>query len=343
MMVQSAADGAELTSVCTLRARGAETTVLEVSLVPGRLGRAEWPTLRARVLGTFGLAWWSRDVPQDTTIDVAPDLQRTRARRATTSDSGIRAGRARGAGAELHQLRDYQAGDPPNRIDWKASARRAELITREFTEDQHLDVVVALDAGRSSRLSAGSLDRLGTFVNVAARFAEHTVAHDDRVGLVVYAERVLALVAPTRGRIGVMRVRSALEAIGSSGAESSPLVAALQIRSLARHRSLVVLLTDLDDVTTGGELTRAVRLLQQKHFVIIAGVSVQEIDAMSSAPAHRWLDPYRSLAAREWQARTRAQLSSLRSTGTPVIASRPAELEAAILNHYSRLRRERRV
>jgi uncharacterized protein (DUF58 family) len=240
-------------------------------------------------------------------------------------------------------LRDYRRGDPPNRIDWKASARRAALVTREFTEDQHLDVVVALDAGRSSRLTAGALDRLGTFANVAARFAEHAVAHDDRVGLVVYAERVLALVPPTRGLAGVMRMRAALEAIGSTGAESSPLAAALQIRSLARHRSLVVLLTDLDDLTTGGELAQAVRLLQGKHLVIVAGVTVPGIDALSTAAARHWLDPYRSLAAREWQARTRAQLASLRSTGTPVVAARPVELEAAILDYYARLRSERRV
>jgi uncharacterized protein (DUF58 family) len=342
MRVASAGD-AEAVPVLTLRARRGETTTREVWLVPIRLGHAEWPTLHVRVLGALGLVWWSRRVPQQTILDVAPDLLRTTSTRATTSESGIRAGRTRGAGAELHQLRSYQQGDPPNRIDWKASARRGELITREFTEDQHLDVVVALDAGRSSRLTAGRLDRLGTFANVAARFAEHAVAHDDRVALVVYAERVLALVPPTRGRAGVIRVRAALESSGASRAESSPLAAALEIRSLARHRSLVVLLTDLDDVTTGGELARAVHLLQSKHLVIVAGVSAPEIDAMATAEARRWLDPYTSLAAREWQARTRAQLASLRKSGTPVIAARPTELEAAILDYYTKLRRERRV
>ena len=343
-LTRSASAGdTEAGAVLTLRARGNETITHEVWLVPIRLGHAEWPTLHARLLGVFGLVWWSRSVPQQTMLDVAPDLLRTPSTRATTADSGFRAGRTRGAGAELHQLRSYQGGDPPNRIDWKASARRSELITRELTEDQHLDVVVALDAGRSSRLTAGRLDRLGMFANVAARFAEHAVANDDRVGLVVYAERVLALVPPTRGRPGVIRVRAALESIGESRAESSPLAAALEIRSLARHRSLVVLLTDLDDVTTGGELARAVHLLQAKHLVIVAGVSAPEIDAMAAAEARRWLDPYTSLAAREWQARTRAQLASLRKSGTPVIAARPAELEAAILDYYTRLRRERRV
>lgn len=326
-----------------LRAPARDSVHESFSMIPKRLGAAAWPALRARILGVFGLVWWSRQIPQQARLEVAPDLLGAAAQRAASAGEGTTAGRARGSGAELHQLRPYQPGDPLHRIDWKASARRAGLVTREFTEDQHLDVVVALDAGRSSRLTAGALDRLGTFANVAARFAEHAIAHDDRVGLVVYAERVLSLVPPTRGQAAVMRVRAALESIAHSNAESSPLAAALRIRSLARQRSLIVLLTDLDDVTTGGELARAVRLLQMKHLVIVAGVAVPEIDELAAARAVDWHDPYRVLAAREWQARTRAQLASLRSAGTPVIAARPPDLEAAILAYYAKLRRDRRV
>ena len=332
---------------CVLRATGRQLVGEPLALMPIRLGASPWPALRARVLGLFGLAWWTRQIPQEATVAVAPDLLGSAALRAANANEGATAGRARGSGAELHQLRQYRPGDPLHRIDWKASARRAGLVTREFTEDQHLDVIVALDAGRSSRLSAGALDRLGTFANVAARFAEHAIAHDDRVGLLVYAARVQSVVSPTRGRAAVTRIRSALEALGndtSTGAtESSPLAAALRIRSLARQRSLVVLLTDLDDVTTGGELARAVRLLQMRHLVIVAGVAVPEIEQLAAAPAQAWPDPYRALAAREWQARSRAQLASLRSAGTPVIAARANDLEAAVLSYYARLRRNRRV
>src|SRR5207244_2832953 len=74
---------------------------------------------------------------------------------------GARPRRVAGAGAELHQLRGYVRGDPLARIDWKATARAGALVTREFSEDQHLDILVAIDAGRFSRVRAGALDRLG--------------------------------------------------------------------------------------------------------------------------------------------------------------------------------------
>src|SRR5262245_63646195 len=84
----------------------------------------------------------------------------------------MRPRRTVGAGSELHQLRSYVPGDALARIDWKATARTRKLITREFSEDQHLDVLVAIDAGRLSRVRAGRLDRFGLYANIAARFAE---------------------------------------------------------------------------------------------------------------------------------------------------------------------------
>ena len=79
---------------------------------------------------------------------VAPDALRSGVRMRAMA-GGARARRIVGAGAELYQLRAYVRGDPSSRIDWKATARTRALVTREYTEDQHLDVLVAIDAGQT--------------------------------------------------------------------------------------------------------------------------------------------------------------------------------------------------
>ena len=86
--------------------------------------------------------------------------------------------------------------------------RRAavQLVTREFNEDQHLDILIALDAGRFSRVRPGRLDRLGLYANIAARFAQIATPNDDRVGLVVFADRPLAVCAPERGLRAIARL-----------------------------------------------------------------------------------------------------------------------------------------
>jgi len=74
------------------------------------------------------------------------------------------------------QLRRYRICDPPRVIDWKATARSGQLVSRDFTQEQSLDVMILVDAGRASALRAGDLDRLGHYANVAARLAQHALA-----------------------------------------------------------------------------------------------------------------------------------------------------------------------
>src|SRR5207248_2791722 len=131
-----------------------------VTLLPVRLGPQPWPTLPARVLGPLRLAWWTRPLDPHSRIVVAPDALRSPVRPRGLA-GGARPRRVGGAGAELHQLRAYAPGDPLARIDWKATARAGALITREFSEDQHLDILIGIDAGRFSRVRVGRLDRFG--------------------------------------------------------------------------------------------------------------------------------------------------------------------------------------
>ena len=313
-----------------------------VTLLPVRLGPQLWPRMPARVLGPLALAWWACALEPAQRAVVAPDALRT-PRRAHGLGGGVRPRRVVGAGAELHQLRAYVRGDPLARIDWKATARTGALITREFSEDQHLDVVAAIDAGRFSRVRAGSLDRFGLYANVAARLAEIVVHHDDRIGLLVYAARPLASCAPGRGLAAVTRLRHTLEQLAVQPAESDPVAAAVAIRGLLRHRALVVLLTDLDDASVSSQMARAVRLLAPPHLVVVAGVQSGEIAALARRDAREWRDPWIALAAAEHEARAAAQRLLLQRLGAPVVSAVAEDLEEAVFARYEALRRTRRV
>ena len=314
----------------------------ELSLMAVRLGPQQWPTLPARVLGPLRLAWWTRPLEPEAHLVVAPDTLRVHGPRRGLP-AGSRPRPIVGAGAELYQLRGYAPGDPLSRIDWKATARSGELVTREFSEDLHLDILVAVDAGRFSRVRAGRLDRFGLYANVAARFAEVAVGNDDRVGLIVYADRVLSTRPPARGLAAVIRLRRALEEQSAQNAESDPTAAAIRMRALLKHRGLVVILTDLDDASVADSLARAVRLLCPPHLAVVAGVRSAEIAALARRPALGWDDPWVALAAAEHEARVRAQRALLARRGVPVVAAEASRLEAAVLEEYETLRRTRRV
>lgn len=315
----------------------------DVTIVPRRLGEYAWPRMRARIAGPLGLAWWSRKLAPDFKLQVVPDVLEESVARAGAVSLGTRSRSLLGAGSELLQLREYRSGDPQHLIDWKATARSGRLVSRDFSEDQHLEIVIAIDAGRGSAIRAGALDRLGHYANLAARFAEHAVAQDDRIGLVVFADRPLAALAPARGMSAVMRVRRLLTATKIVSAESNPLSAALRIRSLVRQRSLILMLTDLDDATAAGQLASAARLLLPKHLPLVVGLASEEAEDMRLAPANTWLAPYEALAAQEYCGRLNRNVQALRALGAPALLVRPQRLERAVFGAYAEFRQRRRV
>lgn len=329
--------------VRTLLVPAGAGTNMSLTATPRRLGQQSWPALRARVAGPLGLAWWTRPLPAQFTLSVAPDLLRDDAERAGAAGTGTRSRSLLGAGGEVLQLREYRPGDPQHVIDWKATARSNRLVSRDFSEDQHLEIVLAIDAGRASALRAGDLDRFGHYANIAARFAEHAVAHDDQVGLVIFADRPLASIAPGRGIGTVARIRALLAAAQPTAAESNPLNAVLRIRTLVRHRSLVVLLTDLDDATVAGQLASAARLLLPKHLPLVAGLASPEAQALARGQGSSWLGPYEALAAQEYCARLARNAAALRALGAPTLLAMPNQMERAVFDAYAEFRLRRRV
>ena len=308
-----------------------------------RLGPAVWPPPAIRIGGALGLAWWPKRVATDCTVTVVPDLLVRSGRARGSGGSGEQRARSRGAGTEIFQLREYRRGDPLRVIDWKASARRVRPISRDMTEDQSLEIVVAVDAGRASGLAAGEVDRLSLYINVAARLAQRAAELGDAVGLLVFAAQPLAVLAPARGDGAVARIRKILSGCRVDPSESNPVLAAARIRTLTHRRSLVVLLTDLEDASSTELLLQAVRLLSPKHFALIAGLESARIAALAEARVREPLGAYRALAAVEYCNTLAGNVRGLRALGAAAITARPEQLDGAVLDAYREHRLRRRV
>jgi uncharacterized protein (DUF58 family) len=317
--------------------------VLAVRVTPTRLGKYSWTEVTIRAAGPLGLAWWPRRLPCLREVQVLPDMFRNAGEIRGAAASGMQSGATIGAGIEILRLRDYRSGDSPRAVDWKATARAGRVISRDFAQDDGLQIVIVVDAGRSSSLRAGTLDRFGHYVNIAARLAQFAAERDDMVGLVIYADRPLAALAPARGAPAVTRVRQMLAAAKVERTESNPLYAATKVRALVRHRSLIVLLTDIDDASVQSQLAQAARFLLPKHLPFIAGLSSAAADSMARAAAHEWLDPYRSLAAQEYTLGLQRKVAALNALGAPALVARPEHLEHAVFAAYANFRRQRRA
>jgi uncharacterized protein (DUF58 family) len=343
LAVSGPADVALPREIGTLQLPAAGHALLTLSATARRLGTFDWPPLSARLSGVLGLAWWGMRLEPASRLQVIPDLLSERQRAIDATAGGTRAAARAGAGGEILQLREYRVGDAPRAIDWKATARAGRLVARDFSEDQHLEIIIALDVSRTSALAAAGSDRLALYVNIAARLAQRAAQLDDRVGLLLYADTPLAALPPARGEPAVRRVRTLLGEAQVRLTESNPVLAAARIRWLTRQRSMVLMLTDLDDAAMAQPLLGAARLLAPKHLPFIASVSSDSAQSLAWRPAREDHEVFESIAAQRYCSGLSRNANALRAAGAACVLAPAATLDRAVLDAYLEFRRRRRV
>lgn len=313
-----------------------------LSVVGINLGEVAISQARVRVEGRFGLAHWSKTLFLDSVSKVIPDVLRGTLALPGQTQGGEVGQLKQGAGGEFLSLRPYAIGDPIRAIDWKATARAGEPIVRQFSQDQHLEIMVVIDAGRSANVRVGPLTRLGQFTNVACRLAEMAVGADDRVGLMVFADQVIYNQPPARGLESLQRFRTALAELRVGAVESNPMVAIAPLLAQLRQRTLVVLLTELADADHSG-LIKSVALLRPRHLPLIASVRDAGVDDLVDQPGDSWLAPYLSVAASDSLEREAQTLADLDQLGCFAVNATPETLDQAVLGRYQFLRQRRLV
>ncbi len=322
----------------------ADSHASTTSILPVELGSTRLPQPAFRIAGKYGLASWNRVEGESLgDISVMPDTLRNYTQDAAASQLGNRHRRAIGQGSELEELRDYRPGDSLRMIDWKSTAKNGSHVIRETSEEQHLEIMIAVDAGRSSNLLSGQLSLLGHYVNVAARLAEYATLQGDRVGLLVFAQQTLVRIPPGRGRASLARIRAALATVNSQSIEANPLGAAFDLLRLLRRRSLVVLLSDFEHADTTGQQARATQLLGGRHRVVLASVRNRDVDELAVSSDPHWLTPQIALAAQDAQSDRAAVARQLRNLGAVLVHASDTELDQQVLATYKRLRADRRI
>ncbi|HEY7051775.1 MAG TPA: DUF58 domain-containing protein [Mycobacterium sp.] len=248
----------------------------------------------------------------------------------------------RGQGTEFDSLREYVFGDDVRSIDWRATARRADVVVRTWRPERDRRVLLVVDTGRTSAGRVGvdptagdprgwprldwSLDAALLLAALASRAGDHVdfLAHDRVTRAAVYnASRteVLAQFVNAMAPLQPALVES----------DATAMVAAIQRRT--RRRSLVVLLTDLNASALDEGLMPVLPRLSARHQVIVAAVADPRVDVLASGRSDA-AEVYDAAAAERSRNDRRAIASRLRRSGVDVVDALPEELAPALTDRY---------
>jgi len=229
-------------------------------LRPGRRGRYRLGPIELSTRFPLGLIERGLVFHRPEEIRVYPRLGRVSAGwyedRVESSGSVPRRARRRGvADDQLQTLREFRSGDNPRAVHWRTTARRGELMVREFDEQQQQNLDLVLDLWQPERPGESDIQRVELAVSLAATLCVETLswAGDARVRLSVYGAAVSEL-AETGGPMGVNEVLDLLATVQAGSGPARPAAASESTRSrfrsvlvTSRRRSDVV-----DEVETGG-------------------------------------------------------------------------------------------
>jgi uncharacterized protein (DUF58 family) len=193
----------------------------------------------------------------------------------------------KGQGMEFAEVREYQAGDEVRSIDWNVTARMRRPFVKRYVEERELTVLLVVDCSGSANVGTGSRFKRDVAAEVAAAFALLAVRSNDRVGAVLFTDKVDLAIPPRKGRRHALRVlRDVL--VHDSGGRATNLASALSYaRRAMRHRSVVFVLSDFVSPPYEKEL----RLLSRRHDVV--AVTLEDPGALSlpNVGVARLVDP----------------------------------------------------
>ncbi|WP_265521841.1 DUF58 domain-containing protein [Oerskovia flava] len=318
-----------------------EATRLTTRLVPTRRGDRVADRVTIRSFGPLRLAARQVSLQVPGRLRVLPEFASRRhlpSRLARLREMDGRAAvQVRGEGTEFDSLREYVIGDDVRSIDWRASARRADMVVRTWRPERDRRVLIVIDTARTSAARLGDEPRLDASIEAALLLAALAGRAGDRVELIAYDRTVRARVAGAAGPRLMPAMADALAPLTPTLLETDwpGLVGAVHER--LSQRALVVLLSTLDPAAVESGLLPVVGQLTQSHQVVLAAAHDPQVADLLAArdSAH---EVYDAAAAARTELERTAVTTVLRQRGAEVVDALPEDLAPRLADTYLALK-----
>jgi uncharacterized protein (DUF58 family) len=216
---------------------------------------------------------------------MADAKQSTRSRRAGMRELEIRTRRMvddtmagayhsvfKGRGMDFDEVREYSPGDEVRTIDWNVTARAGRTFVKKFTEERELTIFLVVDISASGNFGSGDIAKRDLAAEVASVLAFSAIRNSDKVGLILYTDRIERYLPPKKGRRHVLRVVRDILYHEPQGTGTDTVTTLDVVNKLLHRRAIIFLISDFQTAGnpdgTRTQLRRAVRQTNRRHDLI---------------------------------------------------------------------------
>ncbi len=183
----------------------------------------------------------------------------------------------KGQGVEFDEVRPYEAGDDVRSIDWNVTARTGAPFIKRYSEERELTVLFMVDVSGSQGYGSRGRTKSELAAEVTALLALTALRNQDKVGLVLFSDRIVKYIPPRKGRDSVMRLAREVLAAGDGAEGGTDIPGALKfLNGVQKRRAVVFLVSDfMGGRGTGGgaSFERLLRATARHHDMVCVTVS----------------------------------------------------------------------
>lgn len=320
-----------------------ESRSIRYGLRPVKRGEYHFGAVNVFVKSIVGLVVRRYRFDADVTVPVYPSFVQMRQYELLAISSrltmmGIKKIRKIGANREFEQIGQYVQGDDFRRVNWKATARKGELMVNHYQDERSQNVYSVIDKGRVMKMPFEGLSLLDYAINASLVISNIAIRKGDKAGLITFQHKISSVV-PASGRGRQMQlIMEQLYNQKTSYKESSfdRLYIALQRR--LNQRSLILLYTNFESLHALQRQLPYLKLINRQHLLVCIFFENTEVQKLVMQPAADLEEIYTKGIAEQLIFEKHQMVKELQAHGIQAILTPPQELSVNTINKYLELK-----
>jgi uncharacterized protein (DUF58 family) len=317
-------------------------------LRPTKRGEYEFGAIRIFVQSPLGLINRRYTFDQAETLPVYPSFLQMRkyelmAISNNLSELGIKKIRRLGHSLEFEQVKNYVQGDDYRTINWKATARRGDLMVNSYTDEKSQHVYCVIDKSRAMKMPFEGLSLLDYAINASLVLSNIALLKEDKAGLITIAEKIGYVVPADKRPTQINKILEVLYKEKTRYLETNLELLYNTIRNVIRQRSLVVFFTNYESISSLQRQLPFLTRIAKFHLLLVVFFENTELKKLSEEPASNVEGIYIKTIAEKFAYDKKLIVKELAKHNIQSILSTPQNLTVNTINRYLEIKAKQKI
>lgn len=254
------------------------------------------------------------------------------------TDMGIKRIRRVGNNTEFEQIKEYVKGDEYRSINWKASARRNQLMVNVYQEERSQQVYSVIDKGRVMQQAFNGMTLLDYSINASLVLSYVAIHREDKAGLITFSDELDTLLTPSRRPGQMQHILGALYNQRTNFSETDFSNLCVNVNKQISKRSLLVLYTNFSGMSALQRQLSYLKMLSRRHRLLVVFFEDSELNDFIKSDKRTTEDYYQHVIAEKFAYEKRLIVTKLQQHGILSLLTRPEALSIDVINKYLELK-----